>query len=59
MVLTFLVPVALAVTVPAEAVVGRLTTESLLGAVLLAVVMLTISRQFWRLGVRHYSGASA
>jgi ABC-2 type transport system permease protein len=59
MVLTFLVPVAFAVTVPAEAVVGRLTPESLLGAVLLAVVMLTISRQFWRIGVRHYSGASA
>jgi ABC-2 type transport system permease protein len=58
-VLTFLVPVAFAVTVPAEAVVGRLTPESLLGAVLLAAVMLTISRQFWRIGVRHYSGASA
>lgn len=59
MVLTFLVPVAFAVTVPAEAVVGRLTPEALLGAVLLALVMLTISRQFWRIGVRHYSGASA
>lgn len=59
MVLTFLVPVAFAVTVPAEAVIGRLTPESLLGAVLLAVVMLTLSRQFWRIGVRHYSGASA
>lgn len=57
--LTFLVPVAFAVTVPAEAMVGRLTGLTLLGAVALAAVMLTASRRFWRFGVRHYSGASA
>jgi ABC-2 type transport system permease protein len=57
--LTFLVPVAFATTVPAEALVGRLTTQTLLGSVALAVGMLALSRWFWGYGVRHYSGASA
>jgi ABC-2 type transport system permease protein len=57
--LTFLVPIAFAVTVPAEALTGRLTIETLLGAIALALVMLTVSRLFWRYGVTHYSGASA
>lgn len=59
MTLTFIVPVAFAVTVPAEAVAGRLAPATLLGAVALAVVSLTVSRIFWRIGVRQYSGASA
>jgi len=58
-ILTFLVPVAFAVTIPAEAVVGRLTPLALLGAVGLAVALLVASRWFWSVGVRHYSGASA
>jgi ABC-2 type transport system permease protein len=57
--LTFLVPVAFATTVPAEALAGRLTAQSLLGAVALAAVLLVGSRWFWRIGIRHYSGASA
>jgi ABC-2 type transport system permease protein len=57
--LTFFVPVAFAVTVPAEAVVGRLTPLTLLGAVGLALALLVVSRWFWSVGVRHYSGASA
>lgn len=58
-VLTFLVPVGFAITVPAEGLIGRVTIASLLGAVGLAVVMPLIARLFWRFGVRHYSGASA
>jgi ABC-2 type transport system permease protein len=57
--LTFLVPVAFAITVPAEALVGRLTGETLAGAVLLAIVLLIFSRRFWLIGLRHYTGASA
>jgi ABC-2 type transport system permease protein len=57
--LTFIIPVAFATTVPAEALTGRLTWETLLGAVVLAVVLLTVSRVFWRVGLRHYSGTSA
>lgn len=57
--LTFLVPVAFATTVPAEALSGRLTTTTLLGAIALALALLAASRLFWRTGLRHYSGASA
>jgi ABC-2 type transport system permease protein len=57
--LTFLVPVAFATTVPAEALVGRLAPPTLVWVVLLAVIMLAVSRWFWRVGIRHYSGASA
>ena len=58
-VLTFLVPVAFAVTVPSQALVGRLTAEVLIGALALAVAMLAASRLFWRYGIRRYAGASA
>jgi ABC-2 type transport system permease protein len=57
--LTFLVPVAFATTVPAEALTGRLNPQVLLGTVGLAAMMLVVSRLFWRAGIRHYSGASA
>lgn len=57
--LTSLVPIAFAVTVPAEAVTARLTPQTLALAIGLAALLLLISRAFWRFGVRHYSGASA
>jgi ABC-2 type transport system permease protein len=58
-VLTFVVPVAFAVTVPAEAVAGRLTPATLLASLALAALMLCFSRWFWRRGLARYSGASA
>jgi ABC-2 type transport system permease protein len=57
--LTFLVPVAFAVTVPAEALTGRLSGASLAGAAALTVGLLALSRLVWRMGLRRYSGASA
>jgi ABC-2 type transport system permease protein len=57
--LTFLVPVAFAVTVPAEALTGRLTAPTALLAVGLAAALLVGSRWFWKIGLRNYSGASA
>ena len=57
--LTFLVPVAFATTVPAEALAGRMTPQGLLGAIALAVGMNVAARQLWRYGVRQYAGASA
>ena len=57
--LTVLVPIAFAVTVPAEALSGRLGPATLAGAVALAGVLLAASRWFFGRGVRHYSGASA
>jgi viologen exporter family transport system permease protein len=58
-VLTFLVPVGFAVTVPAESLVGRMTLSTLAGAIALAVTLPLVARWFWRVGIRHYSGASA
>jgi ABC-2 type transport system permease protein len=57
--MTFLVPVAFATTVPAEALTGRLEPPTLLLALVFAAGLLVISRLFWKVGVRHYSGASA
>lgn len=57
--LTFLVPVAFAISVPSEALTGRLTIETWLGALALTVFLFTISRIIWSFGLRNYSGASA
>jgi viologen exporter family transport system permease protein len=57
--LTFIVPIAFAVTVPAEALTGRLTPETLGVAAAFALGLLTFTRWLWRTGLRHYSGASA
>lgn len=57
--LTFLVPVAFAVTVPAEALTGRLSLSTLALAAALALGLLLLARLVWRLGLRQYSGASA
>lgn len=57
--LTFLVPVAFATTVPAQALIGRLTWRTLLGTSALAGLFLVSSRLFWRAGIRRYSGASS
>jgi ABC-2 type transport system permease protein len=56
---TFLVPIAFAVTVPAEAVTSRLEASTLLLSAGFAVVLFAFARWFWRFGLRHYSGASA
>jgi ABC-2 type transport system permease protein len=57
--LTFLVPIAFAVTVPAQALTGRLTPGMLALAAVFAMLLLAGTRWFWRVGLTHYSGASA
>ena len=59
MMLTFLVPIAFAVTVPAQALTGRLTSQTLLLAILVAAGLFGAARWFWRFGIRFYAGASA
>jgi ABC-2 type transport system permease protein len=56
---TFLVPIAFAVTVPAQAVTSRLEWQTLLLAALFAVALFAFTRWFWRFGLRNYTGASA
>ena len=57
--LTFLVPVAFAVTVPAESLTSRLTPGTLVTAIVFTAVLAVVTRAVWRLGLRYYSGASA
>ena len=56
---TFVVPIAFAVTVPAEAVTSRLDWQTLALAAGVAVVFFAITRWFWRFGLKSYTGASA
>ena len=57
--LTFLVPLAFAITVPSEAVTDRLTWQAVAVAGATMVGMLILSRWFWQRGLRRYDGASA
>lgn len=57
--LTFIIPVAFAVTVPAEALTGRLSLQTWLGALALTIVLFIASRTLLKFGLRSYSGASA
>jgi ABC-2 type transport system permease protein len=58
--ITFLVPIAFAITVPAEAIVGRLQWHIVAQEVAWAAVVFLGSRWFFNYGVgRRYTGASA
>jgi ABC-2 type transport system permease protein len=57
--LTFLVPVAFAVTIPAEALTGRLTPLTLIGALVLTMMLFLLARIVWKRGLRSYGGASS
>ena len=56
---TFLVPIAFAITVPAEAVTSRLDWSTVALALGFAAALIAFTRWWWRFGLRHYSGASA
>jgi ABC-2 type transport system permease protein len=59
LIMTYLVPIGFAVTVPAESLTGRLTTTRVLITVGFLVLVFVVTRLVWRAGTRHYSGASA
>jgi ABC-2 type transport system permease protein len=59
MILTFVVPVAFAITIPVQALIGQLSWYLAAGSVTLALVLLIGTRLFWKIGVRHYTGASS
>jgi ABC-2 type transport system permease protein len=56
---TFLVPLAFAITVPAEAVTSRLEWGTVALAIGFAVALFAFTRWWWGFGLRRYSGASA
>ncbi len=57
--LTLLVPVTVATTIPAQALLGQLNWSLLLTVLLLTPCALGLARWFWWRGLRHYAGASA
>ncbi|MCS7251359.1 MAG: ABC-2 family transporter protein [Anaerolineae bacterium] len=56
-VLTFIVPIAFLTTVPAQAILGWLQPQGVLSGLLVAMVLLMISRALWRYALRHYTSA--
>ena len=56
---TFLVPIAFAITVPAEALTSRLGWQTIVLALGFCVAIFAFTRWWWRFGLRHYTGASA
>ena len=56
---TFIVPIAFAITVPAEAVTSRLEWTTVALALGFCAVLFAFARWWWRFGLRSYSGASA
>jgi ABC-2 type transport system permease protein len=57
--LTFVIPVAFATTVPAEAITGRLDWLTMAFAIAIATFLTVVSRAIWKIGLRHYTGTSA
>jgi ABC-2 type transport system permease protein len=58
-VLTVLIPVAFAVTVPAQALASGVSGWLVLASGAIAAVFFAGARAFWRYALRHYTGASA
>jgi ABC-2 type transport system permease protein len=57
--LTYVVPVAFIITVPARALAGRLDPGFVAVSLAVALGSLVLSSLFWRFGLRYYTGASA
>jgi ABC-2 type transport system permease protein len=59
LVLTWVVPVGMMTTVPAQALAGELTLPMLMGSVGLAAALLAGASSLFRLGLRRYTSASS
>lgn len=57
LVLTFVIPLAVMTTLPAQALLGTLNCRSMAAAVLGAMVALSVSRAVWKLSLARYTSA--
>lgn len=57
--LTYVIPVAFIITVPAQALAGRVGAGYVGVAMCVSLATVLLSSAFWRFGLRHYTGASA
>lgn len=58
-VFTFILPIAVMTTYPAEALLGRLGAETALATIGGALALAVVSRLVWRLAIRNYTSASS
>ncbi len=59
LILTWIVPVGVMTTIPAQALVGSLSAGALLGGLALALVLLTAASTLFRRGLRRYASTSS
>ena len=57
--ITFVIPIAVATTVPLQALRGELPAWQVMGFLAISVVAFFVATQVWRAGTRKYSGASS
>jgi ABC-2 type transport system permease protein len=58
-IVTFIIPIALATTIPVQALRGDLGTNQIISFFGISILSVIIASQIWRVGVKRYSGASS
>ncbi|HUH99200.1 MAG TPA: ABC-2 family transporter protein [Anaerolineales bacterium] len=58
-IVTFIVPIGLATTIPVQALRGELAPRQVLVFLAVSLVTLLVASQVWKLGIKRYSGASS
>jgi ABC-2 type transport system permease protein len=59
LIITYLVPIAIATTVPVQGLRGDLSGGQVVLFLVIALVAFFLATRVWRLGVKRYSGASS
>lgn len=57
--LTYVFPVALITTFPAQMLAGQLNVKNALAAIGVAAILLAVTRVFWKFALRYYTSASS
>ncbi|MBL8029480.1 MAG: ABC-2 family transporter protein [Fibrobacteres bacterium] len=57
--MTFVFPIIFVVTVPAKALLGRLSVTEIVAAFAVSLLFFVFARLFWKAGLKRYSGASS
>ncbi len=58
-IVTFIIPIGLATTIPVQALRGELNLGQVLTFLAVSVVTLLVASQVWRIGIKRYSSASS
>ena len=58
-IVTFVIPIAVATTIPLQALRGDLTTQQIVTFFMVAVVSFIVASRVWKVGLKQYSGASS